>query len=254
MRKGTPIKMDKKSSDHPFTPSPLHPVTPSPLHPFTASSSHSINVLIADDHPIFRKGLREIITAEPDLNLVAELEDGASALEAIRSQLPRVAVLDVDMPRQDGITVARIIKEEGLRVAVVLLTMHRNERFFNAALDLGVEGYVLKDSAASEIVSAIRAVSEGHRFVTPLLTDYLLNRRQAQTQQSKAKTGLAALTEAERRVLRMIAGYKTSQEIADELFISIRTVDRHRSNIAGKLDLKGAHALLQFALEHKAEI
>jgi DNA-binding NarL/FixJ family response regulator len=212
-----------------------------------------ITVLIADDHPIFRKGLREIITGEPGLNLVAELEDGALALEAIRRQLPRVAVLDVDMPRQDGITVARIIKEEGLRVAVVLLTMHRNERFFNAALDLGVEGYVLKDSAASEIVSAIRAVSEGRRFVTPLLTDYLLSRRQVQTQ-SKAKTGLAALTEAERRVLRMIAGYKTSQEIADELFISIRTVDRHRSNIAGKLDLKGAHALLQFALEHKAEL
>jgi DNA-binding NarL/FixJ family response regulator len=214
---------------------------------------HEITVLIADDHPIFRKGLRELITAEPGLNLVAEVEDGAHALAAIRSQLPQVAVLDVDMPQQDGITVARTIKEDGLPVAVVLLTMHRNERFFNAALDLGIAGYVLKDSAASEIVSAIRAVSAGHRFVTPLLTDYLLNRRQAQTQ-SKARTGLASLTDTERRVLRLIAQYKTSQEIADELFISIRTVDRHRANIANKLDLKGAHALLHFALEHKAEI
>jgi DNA-binding NarL/FixJ family response regulator len=215
--------------------------------------SHEITVLIADDHPIFRKGLREIITAEPSLNLVAEVEDGARALQAIRSQLPQVAVLDVDMPQQDGITVARTIKEEGLPVAVVLLTMHRNERFFNAALDLGVEGYVLKDSAASEIVSAIHAVSAGRRFVTPLLTDYLLNRRQAQTQ-SETKTGLARLTDAERRVMKLIAQYKSSQEIADELFISIRTVDRHRANIADKLDLKGAHALLHFALEHKAEL
>jgi DNA-binding NarL/FixJ family response regulator len=215
--------------------------------------SNEITVLIADDHPIFRKGLREVIAAEPVLKLVAEVEDGARALQAIRMRLPRVAVLDVDMPQKDGISVARAVKEEGLPVAVVLLTMHRNERFFNAALDLGVEGYVLKDSAVSEIASAIRAVSEGRRFVTPLLTDYLLNRHQAQAR-SEAKTGLARLTEAERRVMKLIAQYKTSQEIADELFISVRTVDRHRANIADKLDLKGTHALLQFALEHKFEL
>lgn len=210
-----------------------------------------ITVLIADDHPIFRKGLREIIAAEPSLKLVAEVEDGARALQAVRTQLPQVAVLDVDMPHQDGITVARAIKDEGLPVAVVLLTMHRNERFFNAALDLGVQGYVLKDSAASEIVSAIRAVTAGRRFVTSLLTDYLLNRRQAQ---AGPRIGLARLTDSERRVLRMIAEYKTSQEIANELFISIRTIDRHRANITNKLDLKGAHALLHFALEHKNEL
>jgi len=215
--------------------------------------SHEITVLIADDHPIFRKGLREIITAEPSLQLVAEVEDGARALQAIRAQLPQVAVLDVDMPQQDGITVARKIKEEGLPVAVVLLTMHRNERFFNAALDLGVAGYVLKDSAVSEIVSAIRAVNEGNSYVTPLLTDYLLNRRHAHTE-SEARTGLSTLTDAERRLLKLIAQYKSSQEIADELFISIRTVDRHRANIANKLDLKGAHALLHFALEHKGQL
>jgi len=215
--------------------------------------SHEITVLIADDHPIFRKGLREIITAEPRLQLVAEVEDGARALQAIRAQLPQVAVLDVDMPQQDGITVARKIKEEGLPVAVVLLTMHRNERFFNAALDLGVAGYVLKDSAVSEIVSAIRAVNEGNSYVTPLLTDYLLNRRHTQTQ-SETMTGLSTLTDAERRLLKLIAQYKSSQEIADELFISIRTVDRHRANIANKLDLKGAHALLHFALEHKGQL
>lgn len=212
--------------------------------------SNEITVLIADDHPIFRKGLREIIAAEPSLQLIAEVEDGIRAVDAIRAQLPQVAVLDVDMPQQDGLSVARTIREERLPVAIVLLTMHRNERFFNAALDLGVQGYVLKDSAVTEIVSAIQAVSHGHRFVTPLLTDYLLNRRLAETS-SPLKPGLSALTEAERRILTLIAHYKTSQEIADELFISVRTVDRHRANIASKLTLKGAHALLQFALEHK---
>ena len=215
--------------------------------------SNEITVLIADDHPIFRKGLREIIQAEVSLKLVAEVEDGACALSALQALRPQVAVLDVDMPQLDGISVARAAQQENLPTAIVLLTMHRNERFFNAALDLGVQGYVLKDSAVSEIVTAIRAVNTGHRFVTPLLMDYLLNRHQLQMQ-AETNTGWQALTEAERRVLKLIAQYKTSQVIADELFISVRTVDRHRANIASKLDLKGAHALLQFALEHLSEL
>jgi DNA-binding NarL/FixJ family response regulator len=215
--------------------------------------SNQITVLIADDHPIFRKGLREIIVADTSLKLLADVENGARALEEIRARSPQVAVLDVDMPQKDGITVARAVKEEKLPVAIILLTMHRNERFFNAALDLGVEGYVLKDSAVSEIVNAIRAAAAGQRYVTPLLTDYLLNRGRASAH-AMQQTGFSSLTEAERRVLKLVSDYKTSKEIADELFISIRTVDRHRANIALKLDLKGAHALMQFALEHKFEL
>ena len=215
--------------------------------------SNEITVLIADDHPIFRKGLREIIQAEPSLELVGEAEDGARALAVLRALRPQVAVLDVDMPQLDGVSVARAVQQENLPTAIVLLTMHRNERFFNAALDLGVRGYVLKDSAVSEIVTAIRAVKDGQRFVTPLLMDFVLNRHHAKLQTS-TNTGLGALTEAERRILKLIAEYKTSQEIADELFISVRTVDRHRANIANKLDVKGAHALLQFALENLNEL
>ena len=214
---------------------------------------NEITVLIADDHPIFRKGLREIIAAEPSLKLVAEVEDGETALTMIQKHRPQVAVLDVDMPRKDGIEVARAVKESRLPVAILLLTMHREERFFNAALDLGVAGYVLKDGAISEIVTGIRSVAAGQHYITPLLTDYLLNRRRA-SRAATAQTGLASLTEAERRVLKLVAEYKTSKEIADDLFISVRTVDRHRANITTKLDLKGAHALLQFALEHKAEL
>lgn len=214
---------------------------------------NQITVLIADDHPIFRKGLREIVQAEPSLQLVAEAEDGTHALSLLRTLRPAVAVLDVDMPQHDGISIARAVQAEGLPTAIVLLTMHRNEKFFNAALDLGVQGYVLKDSAVTEIVTAIRAVHKGQRFVTPLLTDYLLNRHQSM-QDAATGAGLNALTEAERRVLKLIAHYKTSQQIADELFISIRTVDRHRANIASKLDLKGAHALLHFALQHQSEL
>jgi DNA-binding NarL/FixJ family response regulator len=213
--------------------------------------ANEITVLIADDHPIFRRGLREVIEAEPHLRLLTHVEDGEAAWEIIQRDVPRVAVLDVDMPRKDGLAVARAVKDAGLPVAVVLLTMHRNERLFNSALDLGIDGYVLKDSAVTEIVSAITATAAGQRYITPLLTEFLLNRHR----EPDPGTGLLGLlTEAERRVLALVADYKTSRDIANELFISVRTVDRHRANIITKLDLRGAHALLQFAIAHKDRI
>jgi DNA-binding NarL/FixJ family response regulator len=212
-----------------------------------------IRVLIAEDHPIFRNGLRQIIEAEPSLKVVAEAEDGEQALELIRTRHPQVAVLDVDMPRKDGFSVAREVHSLGLEVALIFLTMHKNERFFNAAMDSGVKGYVLKDCASAEIVGGIRAVAAGRAYVTPLLTDYLLNRRRASLLADQDMP-LASLTPAERSVLRLVAEYKTSKEIAEGLFISVRTVERHRANIGAKLNLSGGHALLQFALEHKAAL
>jgi DNA-binding NarL/FixJ family response regulator len=163
-------------------------------------------------------------------------------------------VLDVDMPHKDGFAVAREVRELRLKVELIFLTLHKDERFFNAALDVGVKGYVLKDSATGEITHAIKAVAAGQSYVTPLLTDYLLNRSRRASELASQLPGVKSLTEAERRVLRLVAEYKTSKEIADELFISVRTVDRHRANMITKLDLKGSHALLQFALEHRSEL
>jgi DNA-binding NarL/FixJ family response regulator len=211
-----------------------------------------ITVLIADDHPIFREGLRQIIAADRGMKIVAEAEDGERALELIKSLVPRVAVLDVDMPRKDGFEVAREVRKAGLKVDLIFLTMHKDERLFNAALDIGVKGYVLKDATTAGITHAIKAVAAGQSYVTPLLTDYLLNRGRAAHELAGRLPGVRSLTAAERRILKLVAEYKTSKEIADELFISVRTVDRHRANIITKLDLKGSHALLQFALEHKS--
>jgi DNA-binding NarL/FixJ family response regulator len=214
---------------------------------------HEIGIVIAEDHPIFRAGLRRFIEAEPDMKVVGEAGDGERALDLIRSTRPRVAVLDVDMPRKDGLEVAREVQSLRLDVTLIFLTLHQNERFFNAALDLGVKGYVLKDCASAEIVDGIRAVAAGRGYVTPILTDFLLNRRRA-IARTEEGTPLASLTPAERTVLRLVAEYKTSKQIADDLFISVRTVDRHRANIAAKLELAGSHALLQFAIEHKAAL
>jgi DNA-binding NarL/FixJ family response regulator len=194
-----------------------------------------------------------MLAADRQLVIVGEAADGEQALDLIRATQPRVAVLDVDMPRKNGLAVAGEVRALALEVAIIFLTMHKNERFFNAALDVGVRGYMLKETASHDIVDGIRAVAAGRSYVSPALSDYLINRHRANAQADDGSP-LSSLTPTERRVLRLVAEYKTSKDIADALFISVRTVDRHRANIATKLDLTGTHALLQFAAEHKTEL
>lgn len=215
-------------------------------------ANSELQIIIADDHPIFRRGLRMVIEADPQLKVVAEAEDGQAALAEVKLLLPQVVVLDMDMPLLDGMAVARAIAEQRLPVAVAFLTMHKDEATFNAALDLGVKGYVVKDSAANEIIGCIKAVAAGQSFISPVLSGHLLNRNSPGTQQQPS--ALNSLTQAERRVLRLIAAGKLNNQIAEELFVSVRTVEHHRSNICSKLGLNGKHALLTFALTHKAEI
>jgi DNA-binding NarL/FixJ family response regulator len=211
-------------------------------------------IIIADDHPIFRRGLRAMIETEAHLNVVAEAADGDAALALICEHEPDVAVLDLDMPGQDGFAVARGVAARNLAVAIVILTMHDSEPLFNTALDLGVRGFVLKDSALPEIIDCIRAVASGRNYISPALSTYLVNRAGSGDALARTSPGIHDLTPAERNILRLIAAEKTSRQIADELHISPRTVDRHRANICDKLDLRGAHALIRFALTHKSEL
>jgi DNA-binding NarL/FixJ family response regulator len=213
-------------------------------------ANSELQIVIADDHPIFRRGLRMVIESDPRLKVVAEAEDGAAALAEVKRLRPQVAVLDMDMPHFDGMAVARAIGEQRLPVAVAFMTMHNDEATFNAALDLGVKGYVVKDGAANEIIGCIKAVAAGQSFISPVLSGHLLNRNSPAAQ----PPGLNTLTPAERRVLRLIAAGKINNQIAAELFVSVRTVEHHRSNICSKLGLNGKHALLTFALTHKPEI
>lgn len=213
-----------------------------------------IRVLIADDHPIFRKGLRSVIEADPRLKIVAEAEDGEAALEQMEAFRPEIAVLDLQMPNLGGFDVMRVIQEKKLPVAVIFLTMHKDERFFNAALNRGARGYVLKESAVNDIIAGIKAVAAGQDFISPQLSSYLLNRRARADALREQKPGLASLTPTERQVLQLIAANKTSKEIGKDMFISVHTVEKHRANICEKLGLRGSHALLNFALEHKSEL
>jgi len=213
-----------------------------------------IRILIADDHPVFRAGLRQVIELSADLKVIAEAEDGTMALERVREHTPDVAVLDVDMPGMDGFEVVRALRQEKLSVEVVFLTMHKDEDMFNAAMNIEVKGYVVKDSAVTDIVASIRAVHAGQPFISPALSAYLLNRTRASARLTHEKPGIHQLTPTERRILKLLAENKTSKEIAAELFVSHRTIENHRANICQKLGLSGSNALFKFAIENKSQL
>ena len=213
-----------------------------------------ITILIADDHPIYRQGLRQIITADSALHVVAEADDGAQALLQLRKLKPRIAVLDVEMPHQDGFALARAVRAQNLPIELIFLTMYRDEQFFNAAFDLGIKGYLVKDSAPTEVIRCIKAVAAGESFFSQSLTKLLHKRASRLSELLAEAPGLSLLTAAERRVLNHVADGLTSKQIADELGISARTVEHHRAHISNKLDLKGGNALLQFALKHQAQL
>lgn len=213
-----------------------------------------IKLVVADDHPIVRKGLVQIIAAAPEIKVLAEADDGEAALKLIEELRPDIALLDINLPRLTGFDLIREIERRKLPVKVVFLTMHEEEEMFNEAMDMGAQGYLLKDSAVSEIVEAIKRVAAGHSYISAAITSFLLNRRRRSDQFAHQSKGLAELTPTERRVLRLIAEYKTSKEIADELGGHYRTVENHRTNICRKLDIHGSHLLLRFALRYKSEL
>ncbi len=215
---------------------------------------NEIKILIVDDHPIFRRGLRQVIEADPKLKVVGETENGVRALELIENLHPAVVVADIDMPQMSGLELARKIQDKNLETALVFLTMHNDETMFNAAMDLHVQGYVLKDNAVSDITDCIKAVAAGKHYITASLSEYLLKRSRKTADFKEQTGGLNILTKTERRVLQLIVEEKTSKEIGEILFIHPRTVDNHRTNICQKLDIHGTNALLRFALTHKSDL
>jgi DNA-binding NarL/FixJ family response regulator len=213
-----------------------------------------IRILIADDHPVFRQGLRQIIETDPQLTVAAEAADGQQALARLQDTPVDVAMLDLTMPLKDGFTVARAARDLRLATPLAFLTMHKDEHYLHAALDLGIKGYVLKDSAITEIVNCLKSVVAGHDYISPALSSCLIRRSARAAALAAEKPALAELTPTERRVLKLIAEGQTSREIAASLGIGVRTVEHHRNNIATKLDLHGSHTLVKFAVKHQAEL
>jgi len=211
-------------------------------------------VFIADDHPIFRKGLRDVLKEDPSIQLVGEAADGATALQRIRELKPQVAVLDLDMPQMNGLEVAKKVSDSKLPVSLVILTMYKEDRIFNEAINAGILGYVLKENAASDLLNCIHAVVAGEPFISPSLSSVLLNRSLRRQTFLDARPELQTLTPAEKRILKLVAEDLTSKEIAERLQISFHTVENHRAKISEKLNLRGSHSLLKFAFENKERL
>lgn len=217
-------------------------------------SSDKVRVLLVDDHPMFRKGLADAFTDAPELTIVGEAGDATAALAFLRNSPVEVVVVDVSMPGVDGLELSRQLLAFKKPPGIVVLTMHNSEKIFNAAIDLGVRGYIVKDEAVQNIVTAIRKVAAGQSYVSPALSEFVMRRGRERNRLREACSGLHSLTAAERSILRRVAEDKPSKRIAAELFISPRTVGTHRNNISTKLGLTGSHSLLSFALTHKSEI
>lgn len=212
----------------------------------------TLRIVFADDHPIFRAGLRQILASDRSIAVLAELADGPGALEAILTQKPDVAVLDFDLPGMNGLEITQALQRRRAETPIVILTAHRDTTLFESAISAGVRGYLLKDHAANDLPQCLQAVAAGDTHFSPTFSKYLLERARRADSLREEVRGLDALSPAERRVLRLIAMNKTSREIAQELFLSPATVETHRKNICTKLELRGPNKLLQFAIENRA--
>jgi DNA-binding NarL/FixJ family response regulator len=209
-------------------------------------------VLIADDHPIFRQGLAAVIRQSQQFEVVGEADDGIEALTMLDQLTPSVVVIDISMPRMDGLEVIRRAQARSFDGQFVVLTMFKDEEYFREARSLGVKGYILKDSASNELINCLQAILSGRCYVSAFFSDYLMQKPAQEIGVEESAGLLQKLSSTERRILRMIAENRTSKEIADDLNLSFRTVQNHRSHMCEKLKLEGYNRLLQFALEHKS--
>ncbi len=222
--------------------------------PGMESVQSRIRIVIVDDHPLFREGLRQVIQSDARFELIGAADQGRAALELILKSKPDLAVLDIHLPLMNGLEVAAALQQRRSATRLVILTMLRDEAAFNEAMNLGIQGYVLKENAASEIVNCLLAVAADSAYVSPSLSGYLLPRHHRAVALTHTRPGLKELTAAQRLVLQRIAEKKTTKEIAAELSVSPRTVESHRAKICSKLSLKGNNSLLQFALENRSAL
>jgi DNA-binding NarL/FixJ family response regulator len=214
--------------------------------------SSIVKILLADDHPIFREGLRKIIQQEKSFMVIDCSGDGNQALEIIRKNKPDVAVLDISMPGLTGLKIAKVIADENLPTLPIILTMYNDEEYLDEAMENDVKGYLLKETTTNEIIDCIKTVLQGGFYISKELTDYIIKNKKNKSSKNEILKQLEKLTPSERQILKLISENKTSAQIAKELFVSFRTIQNHRTNISHKLNLAGYNKLLLFALEHRA--
>ncbi len=203
---------------------------------------------MVDDHEIVRAGLRMLLQTQPDIEIVAEADNGHDAVARARELQPDVVLMDISLPDLDGFEATQQIKHAFPKTAVLALTMHESDEYFFKMLQAGASGYVPKKAAPTDLVTAIRTVYEGGVFLYPSLAKSLVRDYMSRATESDEHAALDGLTEREQVVLKLIADGLTNQEIADQLTISVKTVERHRANIMGKLNLHSRTELVKYAI------
>jgi DNA-binding NarL/FixJ family response regulator len=214
--------------------------------------SEKIRVILADDHPVVRRGLKATVEDDEQIVVIAEAADGKDALSKIQSLKPDVAVIDIDMPVLNGLGVAREVANLALETRIVFMTFHADEDLMRSAMESGGRGYLLKGSETEEVCAAIRAVHVGRTYIGSTMAAMLLNQKLDTGNDTTSK--LKLLTQTEKKVLRLIADGLSSKEIGEEMQIHYRTVENHRTNICRKFEIEGANALARFALQHRTAL
>lgn len=209
-----------------------------------------IRLLVADDHPVVRAGLRTLLGAQPDMEIVGEAEDGETAIARAIELAPDIVVMDITMGDVSGIRATREIRKQLPQVKVLVLTMHDNEEYLRQMLEAGATGYVLKQAVDSELSVAIRAVQRGEVYLYSSFTKVFLGDLAGSDEgpEERSRDSYDLLSQREREVLRQVALGYTNQQIADQLFLSVKTVETYRERVMTKLDLKSRAALVRYAL------
>lgn len=206
-------------------------------------------IIIAEDHTIVREGLRALLSSDPEFEVIGEAEDGRNAIRCVERLGPDIVLMDLSMPRMQGMEAIREIKKHRPETAILVLTVHKNEEYILAAFEAGANGYVLKDSTHAELVAAIRTAVKGKPYLSPAISEMVIEGYLEGKKSLRSESSWSTLTAREREVVKLIAeGYK-NKEIADILCISVKTAEKHRSNLMKKLGLHTVSALTTLAME-----
>ncbi len=209
------------------------------------------NILIADDHPIFRQGVRNLVEQYEGMSVVAEANDGQSAIRLINFHKPEIVIVDLFMPNTDGLGVVQWTQENCPETACIILTMLTDEAFIDKAISMGAKGYLFKEDAYDQLHNCLKSVREGNTYVSPSLASPAVLQSPVD---SAVVAKLNQLTNTQLTLLQLLSDFKTSREIADLMHISHRTVQNHRLNICSILGVQGSGKLLEFAVRHEVEI